>query len=86
MAARASKTPPSLRDTSPTAPQHGRKIKEKAEKTNDTYEMRKSGSIGVISSVVNCGYSADTLESLRRAGWSLYKNGTLVVRGSRVKR
>lgn len=57
----------------------------KAAKTIDTYEMRKSGSVGVVSSVVNCGYSEETLESLRKAGWSLYKNGTQIMKGARQR-
>lgn len=43
-----------------------------------TWEMRKRGSIGVISPLINCGYSAETLKSLEERGWKLYKDGKKV--------
>lgn len=36
------------------------------------WHMKKRGSVGVQSSVPNCGYDQKTLESLRKAGWHLY--------------
>ena len=42
------------------------------------WEMKKRGSVGVISTVPFCGYSEATLRSLRERGWHLYKDGKRV--------
>ena len=39
------------------------------------WEMKKRGSVGVVSTVPNCGYSEAALRSLRERGWHLYKDG-----------
>ena len=39
------------------------------------WEMKKRGSVGVISTAPYCGYSEATLRSLRERGWHLYKDG-----------
>ena len=39
------------------------------------WEMKKRGSVGVVSTAPNCGYSEATLRSLRERGWHLYKDG-----------
>ena len=53
--------------------------------TSDKYEMRKAGCAGAVSNIVNLGYDEQTLESLRKAGWSMYKNGVCVMKGARKK-
>ena len=50
----------------------------------DVYEVknpRKAG--GVISSLVNCGYTPEQLSSLRANGYKLYKNGKLIEKKKR---
>ena len=59
--------------------------KKKAEATTDKYEMRKAGCAGAVSNIENLGYDEQTLESLRKAGWSMYKNGVCVMKGARKK-
>ena len=51
--------------------------------TTDTWEIRKGGKVWVSSSAENCGYQEPALESLRKAGYSLYKNGVCVMKGAR---
>lgn len=43
-----------------------------------TYELRHPDGRGVISPVLNCGYDARTLASLRQAGFVLYRDGVPV--------
>ena len=42
------------------------------------YELRHPDGRGVISPVLNCGYDARTLASLRQAGFVLYRDGVPV--------
>ena len=49
----------------------------------DKWEVRKGGKVWVSSSAENCGYKEPALESLRKAGYSLYKNGVCVMKGAR---
>lgn len=44
----------------------------------DIYEIRKGKTTVLSSTVPNCGYSAQTLKSLKANGFSLYKNGQKV--------
>ena len=50
---------------------------------SDTWEIRKGGKVWVSSTAENCGYKEPALESLRKAGYSLYKNGVCVMKGAR---
>lgn len=49
----------------------------------DKWEIRKGGKVWVTSTTENCGYKEPALESLRKAGYSLYKNGVCVMKGAR---
>lgn len=44
----------------------------------DVYSIRKSGEEVARSTIPNCGYSPETLRSMRQAGYYLYKNGKKV--------
>ena len=41
----------------------------------DVYSIRKSGVVVLSSSIPDCGYKPETLRSMAKAGYYLYKNG-----------
>ena len=47
----------------------------RTEKTGNVYEIRKHGKAVVQSSIPDCGYTAEQLKSLSRAGYRPYVNG-----------
>ena len=51
---------------------------DKKAEDGSVWEMKKRGSVGVISTVPFCGYSEATLRSLKERGWHLYKDGKRV--------
>lgn len=55
----------------------------KKPETSDQWEIRRGGRTWVVSAAENCGYREDTLRSLLKAGYSLYKNGVCVQKGAR---
>lgn len=48
---------------------------EKTEATSLPYSIRKDGRTYVSSSLVNCGYNAQQLRQMQKAGFFLYKDG-----------
>lgn len=44
----------------------------------DVYSIRKSGVDVLESHVPDCGYTPETLRSMKQAGYYLYKNGKKV--------
>lgn len=42
------------------------------------WQTKKRGCVGVSSPAQNCGYDKRTLESLKAAGWHLYRDGEKV--------
>lgn len=48
------------------------------DKTGSLWQMKKRGCVGVSSPAQNCGYDKRTLESLKAAGWHLYRDGEKV--------
>lgn len=48
---------------------------------DDLWELRHPDGRGVVSSIPYCGYSKDTLASLRRSGFQLYHSGKLIKGG-----
>lgn len=44
------------------------------------YTIRKGGKVVVSSDLVDCGYSADELKELQKAGFILYADGKRVKR------
>lgn len=49
--------------------------KQEVVKTNDRWEIRKGRTVWLSSPLKNCGYSEETMESLRKRGFRLYCNG-----------
>lgn len=47
----------------------------------DEWNIRKPGGVGVVSSMPFCGYDQQTLASLKRAGYRVYKNGKIWMDG-----
>lgn len=43
-----------------------------------TYEIRRSGTVILRSSIVDCGYTGQTLKDMARAGLHLYCDGKKV--------
>ena len=41
----------------------------------DVYSIRRAGETVCCSSIPNCGYTPETLRSMKQAGLYLYKNG-----------
>ena len=54
---------------------------DKAGEATDRWEIRKGRTVYVVSHLEDCGYTDAALESLRKAGYSLYKNGKCVMKG-----
>ena len=54
---------------------------DKAGEAPDRWEIRKGRTVYVVSHLEDCGYTDAALESLRKAGYSLYKNGKCVMKG-----
>ena len=57
---------------------------KREEKAPDRWEIRKGRTVYVVSHIEDCGYTDAALESLRKAGYSLYKNGVCVRKGART--
>ena len=51
---------------------------KKGTEAKDVYSIRRSGVDVCVSSVPNCGYTPETLRSMKAAGLYLYKNGKKV--------
>lgn len=47
----------------------------------DRWEIRRGRTVYVVSHLEDCGYTDAALESLRKAGYSLYKNGKCIIKG-----
>lgn len=52
------------------------------EQHGNVYEIRKHGKAVVQSSIPDCGYAAEQLKSLSRAGYRLYVNGKAYSEGA----
>lgn len=48
------------------------------DKAGSLWQMKKRGCAGVSSPAVSCGYDKRTLDSLKAAGWHLYRDGEKV--------
>ena len=46
--------------------------------SGSVWQTKKRGKVGVISPLENCGYGAADRESLKRAGWGMYRDGKKV--------
>ena len=47
----------------------------------DVWQIKKNGVAVLESSIKNCGYTEAQLQSLNRAGYSLFQNGKCVMKG-----
>ena len=59
------------------------RVKKAESSVTEKWEIRRGGRTWLASPAENCGYREDTLRSLLKAGYSLYKNGVCVQKGAR---
>lgn len=52
--------------------------KKKETASGSVWQTKKRGKVGVISPLENCGYEKADRESLKKAGWGMYRDGKRV--------